>query len=288
MYTIYRHVFPNGKSYIGLTRTSVEKRWGDGKKYKTCPLVDRAIKKYGWENVEHQILRVISEKSNAEIWERFYVAWYRSNDLRYGYNILPGGDVSENAATDEMRKKLGNNKIGKHLTEEHKKSISNGVKKAFDRPESNGCLGEKASEETKSKMTDARKRWYKENEDFKSFQSEYMKKLWKTEEYRRKVSDGHKAHPRKSTKGIKLSDETKAKISAAQVGKWRGAKSPCSKPIVQLTKNGEFVARWESLGEAIRAGFSTHISKCCNHYPHYNSSGGFVWMYESEYNENVK
>ena len=287
MYTIYRHVFPSGKSYIGLTRSSVEKRWGGGNNYKGCRLVDRAIKKYGWENVKHQILRKVEDKALAEIWERFYVAWYRSDDPKYGYNILPGGDVSTNDATEEMRYKLGKGMRGKKHTEEQKQKIGESVRKKFSRPESNGCIGKKASEETRAKMTEAHKKWYQENEDYKRVQSEHMKELWQNEEYKKKVAEGHKAHPRRSTKGMKMSEETKAKISAAGIGRWRGSNSPCSIPIVQLTKDMVFVARWESAGEAQRAGIAStsNIGKCCKHRPHCHSAGGFVWLYESEYEE---
>ena len=31
---VYRHIFPNGKSYIGITHRAVEERWGkNGEKY---------------------------------------------------------------------------------------------------------------------------------------------------------------------------------------------------------------------------------------------------------------
>lgn len=224
MYTIYRHVFPNGKSYVGITRTSLNKRWGNGSKYKTCPLVDRAIKKYGWENVKHQILRMCETKEMAEVWERFYIAWYRSDDPQCGYNVLPGGDVSVNEPSDEMRYKLGSGNRGRPRTEEEKRKISEGVKKTFSRPESNGCFGKKASEETKRKMSEAHK------------------------------------------------------------GKTMSENSGLSKPVVQLTMDGEFVARYPCARDAHRAGMGhfVAISRCCLHQA--KQSGGYQWMFESEYN----
>lgn len=224
VYKIYKHTFPNGKCYVGLTRTRLTRRWGNGNGYKTCPLVDRAIKKYGWENVKHNILRECETKEMAEIWERFYIAWFKSNDPKYGYNILRGGDVSTNDATDEMRYKLGNGQRGKHHTEEQKKKISDGVKKAFSRPESNGCIGKKASEETKRKMSEAHK------------------------------------------------------------GKTMSTESGLSKPVIQLTMDGDFVARYACARDAYRAGFGHYvvIGKCCKHKAEH--SGGYRWVYESEHN----
>ena len=46
-YTVYKHIFPNDKIYIGITCNSPKTRWGNqGYGYKN-QLVGRAIKKYG-------------------------------------------------------------------------------------------------------------------------------------------------------------------------------------------------------------------------------------------------
>lgn len=34
MYKVYKHTFPNGKKYIGITKLTVENRWRSGKGYK--------------------------------------------------------------------------------------------------------------------------------------------------------------------------------------------------------------------------------------------------------------
>ena len=73
MYYIYCHTFPNGKRYVGITRTSPKRRWGDGRNYVTCPLVYRAIQKYGWGNVTHEIIDTAESKEDAENKERYYI-----------------------------------------------------------------------------------------------------------------------------------------------------------------------------------------------------------------------
>lgn len=55
-YTVYKHTSPNGKVYIGITKLSVERRWQEGKNYKTSNHFNNAIKKYGWDNIKHEIL----------------------------------------------------------------------------------------------------------------------------------------------------------------------------------------------------------------------------------------
>ena len=46
-YTVYMHISPSGKKYIGITGQSIERRWGNGTGYKNCISLNLAIKKYG-------------------------------------------------------------------------------------------------------------------------------------------------------------------------------------------------------------------------------------------------
>lgn len=283
MYTIYLHKFPNGKIYVGLTKTSLKRRWGEGKNYKSCVLLNRAIEKYGWESVEHGILDTAETKEDAEYKERIYIALFQSNDPSKGYNILSGGDVSKNIATDEMRYKLGNGNRGRHRTDEEKRKISNGVKKAFNRPESNGCIGKTATDETKKKMSNAHKEWYENNTDRIVEFSERMKKRWEDEEYRNKMLEVlSRGRKNQSPESFRWSEERKKKASESQTGKWVGEKSPCSKAVIQYTKDGEFVARYGSINEAGRAVGTTanNISKCCHGKPHHHTIAGYVWKFE--------
>ena len=93
MYSVYKHTFPNGKVYIGITSRDVKVRWGNGNNYKNCIAMDRAIKKYGWGNVKHDVLRTVDTKEEAERLEKLFIYKFGSNDERFGYNILAGGDA---------------------------------------------------------------------------------------------------------------------------------------------------------------------------------------------------
>ena len=46
-YTIYRHISPSGKVYVGITSKKPIVRWNNGNGYKRCVLFKRAILKYG-------------------------------------------------------------------------------------------------------------------------------------------------------------------------------------------------------------------------------------------------
>ncbi len=65
-FKVYKHTSPNGKVYIGITKQDVKQRWRDGNGYKTQPLFYRAIQKYGWDNITHEILFEGLDKSEAE------------------------------------------------------------------------------------------------------------------------------------------------------------------------------------------------------------------------------
>ena len=59
------HTFPNGKRYIGITKQELNARFDNGNGYKNNPM-KRAIKKYKWENVKHDLLFDNLTKEQAE------------------------------------------------------------------------------------------------------------------------------------------------------------------------------------------------------------------------------
>ena len=78
--------------------------------------------------------------------------------------------------------------------------------------------------------------------------------------------------------GKHLSDETKKKMSKANIGNhYRLDKG--TKPILQYTKDGEFIKEWTSAKEASRVlGINhCHITTCCK--GKLKSAYGFVWTY---------
>lgn len=92
-YKIYMHIFPNEKTYIGITGLSLDDRWkNNGSGYKGQPLVYRAINKYGWDNIKHIVLEDGLSQDEARMLERCYIYMYESNDRKCGYNIARGGD----------------------------------------------------------------------------------------------------------------------------------------------------------------------------------------------------
>lgn len=91
-YCVYEHLFPNGKRYIGITK-DVEQRWGfKGAQYSNQTKIANAINKYGWENIEHNIIKDGLSKNDAEKLEIELIKEFDS--INNGYNVAIGGNIA--------------------------------------------------------------------------------------------------------------------------------------------------------------------------------------------------
>lgn len=80
------------KHYIGITsRENPNDRWKDGFGY-YGQIFYSAIKKYGWDNFTHEILKENMSLSEALIAEQEAIKEYDSLVGHKGYNLSPGGD----------------------------------------------------------------------------------------------------------------------------------------------------------------------------------------------------
>lgn len=113
-YTIYMHISPSNKVYVGITSIKPEYRWNNGNGYKHNKHFWSAIQKYGWNNFRH----IIICENLAENWayklEQDFIRIYKSNDPNYGYNSSIGGEIISLGA----RYKRG------HFSESHRKALS--------------------------------------------------------------------------------------------------------------------------------------------------------------------
>lgn len=283
----------NNKSYIGITSRKPEERWGnDGSQYSKGrqDAFRSAIKKYGWDNFEHIVWEENISESKAKYLERLLIALFKTNCAKYhnpsyGYNLTDGGDGTNGYKhTDEAREKMSKAKLGTKpwntgmkmpeeyrlkLSEAHKgykmpqsqkDKISNNGKEFWASPENKKKIsgenhpnfGKHLSEETKKKIGNAH-RGRKHSEEFK-----------------KKLSEAHM--------GFIVSEETKKKISENNANK---------RQIVQLTLDGEYLQTYNSLKEAEKCTGVRYqqISACVRHIK--ISSGGFMWLYEDEYDPSI-
>lgn len=147
---------------MGIT-SDISRRWGNnGAEYlrKNSPL-SSAIKKYGWDGFDHDILASGLTLAEANAKEREFITKYRSNRNRYGtafgYNQTDGGDGTKGLSrygeansfygkqhSDSTRAKLSAANLGKFIgeksarygvtvTDEQRKQISNSLKNWYAR-----------------------------------------------------------------------------------------------------------------------------------------------------------
>lgn len=121
MYKIYIHINKvNNKKYVGQTKQDCCHRWWNGEGYKPqkngMSHFYNAIKKYGWDNFEHKILKNNLTKQEADYWEKFYIKQWDLTNSNKGYNKTDGGqDGKPNLETrNKMRKKHPNISGGKN------------------------------------------------------------------------------------------------------------------------------------------------------------------------------
>ena len=176
IYTVYQHKNKlNNKVYIGITNRCPEERWGkNGSKYKTSPHFYSAIKKYGWDNFEHNILYSGVTKEEACNKEQELIKLFRSMNREYGYNSTSGGEIfilSEEARRKKSESMKGNkNGLGKKCSPEKAKKISLAQK------------GRKLTEEHKTKLSQSAKLRHTKCSDLKREilrnNYPYMKKVY--------------------------------------------------------------------------------------------------------------
>ena len=96
---IYKYTFQNGKVYIGQTihpraRKTQHFCKSTGQRHVSFW---RAYEKYGFP--DYEIIEVIEKETREELCdtlnerEQYYIAFYKSNNKRYGYNLTSGGKV---------------------------------------------------------------------------------------------------------------------------------------------------------------------------------------------------
>ena len=201
---VYVHVCPNGKRYVGCTTYKPEYRWGrNGEGYKG-QLFGKAVRKYGWSSITHEVFQVESEEEMYRK-EIELISFYHSNDPEYGYNCSTGGEKGALGCkhSEESRKKMSEALKGKSklFSEDHKRHIAEASKKRWLDPE----YREKISKALKGKSKPF-------SEEHKRHIAASAKKRANDPENRRKMSEARKGKP-KPRISIKLPDGTIVEIT---------------------------------------------------------------------------
>lgn len=174
------HIAPNNKRYIGITSKDLDERFGSNGCLYRNQIFGRAIKKYGWDKIEHIIIAQNLTKDEAKKLEIELIAKYDTTNPKCGYNRSIGGDVPVI--------------LGQHHSEETKKKISRSNK------------GKEISLDTRKRISDTVKLLWQTNE-------------YREKQNNKIVSDISKKRMSESHKGKIFSDEHKEKIRLGNLGK---------------------------------------------------------------------
>lgn len=125
-YKIYLHITPSGNIYIGQTKDEPKIRFGsNGSNYKTQPFY-RAVKKYGWSNIQHIIL---FDNLDSDYANQFEIGLIESfSKYCKLYNAKKGGDGG-GTHSEESKRKMSIAKKGKRVSiaTEFKKGHNKGI-----------------------------------------------------------------------------------------------------------------------------------------------------------------
>ena len=182
-YTVYMHISPSGKRYIGITSQKTKKRWQNGKGYIGNQHFTNAIEKYGWDNFKHIIIAKGLSEEEAKWLEIELIREWDSTNPSKGYNISLGGEGTNGLCGEKHPM------YGKHHTEESiKKNRQSHLNKTL-------------SEETKKKMSEAHKGKIL-SEETKRKISENRNGMHFSEEHKRKISESKKGKNNPCSKSV--------------------------------------------------------------------------------------
>lgn len=265
---MYKHTSPSNKVYIGITSQTPSLRWRNGKGYKS-QIFNKAIEKYGWDNITHEVLYENLTYEEACEKEKMLIEQYKSNDKRYGYNITSGGDGTIGVVSvwkgkhlpKETCKKISESNKGRIPTLESRKRMSEAQKALVNSPDYiNPMQGKSHSEHTKQLISDCHK--------------------GKT------LSDEHKKKLSEVGKGRIVSKETREKLSKAAYDRFSvPSNNPKAKKVDMFDRELNYIKSFSTMLEAsIETGIcKENISRCCRGGA--KTAGGYIWRYADEKGE---
>lgn len=128
IYCIYNKV--NNKRYVGQTKQGYRKRFVQHLCASSgCPLLKKAVKKYGKFNFESELLDIAYDQETANLKEKMWIKLLKTYDFENGYNLSMGGKIgSFNKETlqkmSESHKGIKNHFYGKTHSEQAKQKMS--------------------------------------------------------------------------------------------------------------------------------------------------------------------
>ena len=249
LYSVYMHITPSDKRYIGITSSTVDARWRGGSGYSYNTHFYSAIQKYGWNNIQHIVLAESVTKERAIEMEIALISDYDTTNPLFGYNITVGGN------TNVPLNGVKNGMYGRTHTPEARSRISDKAKIRFSSKENHPMYGKPKSQDTKDKIRATNTgKWAGEKNYF------YGK---------------HFCGEQSPSYGKHKSEETKDKLRASHLGIILGSSAYNARRIRNIETGEEFGCA-NDINR--KYGFdNSAIGKCCK--GQQKSAYGFHWEY---------
>ena len=203
---IYMLTSPSGKSYIGKT-VNLKKRMNEHKHVDSCPILKKAIDKYGFENFKLTILFDDVPQRDLNALERHSI-WLWNTYAPNGYNASLGGEGNTGLVhTDETKKQIADTMTGKMVGENHpmygKKHTEESLALMSEATsgENNGFFGKTHTDEARELQSKARQEYWanltpEEREDLNKKNKETQLERWAdaSDETRKEFADRTKSY----------------------------------------------------------------------------------------------
>lgn len=217
-WSVYIHTTPSNKKYIGITSKSPKARWKNGNGYRNNNHFTNAIKKYGWDNIAHEVVANNLTEKEAMDMEKRFIKEYDTMNPDKGYNRTSGGEVGKKLSPElieaqrRLAKKMWENEDFKKKMSELSKSRVGDKNPNYGNHKlagkNNPNYGKKMSDKTKKKIKDSKK----------NLSDETRRKLSIAAKSR--MTPEFKEYLRQIHIGMKHSTESRKKMSVSQKNRW--------------------------------------------------------------------
>lgn len=249
-----------GKMYIGQTKRELDRRilgHLSSAKNGSNFLIHKAINKYGFENFYIEEFEIIECETPEDLindlntLEEFYIEYY--NTFGKGYNMNKGGD---NVTFNKEKWLASMEKLWDDP--DFRAKLSRGAKKRF------------SSQVEREKQSKRISQYYKDHPEIKEIFSKNSKNYFNNIENRKKQSEAAKIQW--------ANDDGKLRAGLGKAQK--KAREAHKKPVIQYSKDGEFISEFSSVKDAFDQTKIHNISSCCKGKLNHRTAGGYIWKYK--------
>lgn len=283
-YTLYCHTNKtNGKKYVGITIQTLNQRWRQGKGYGKTSAIYKAIKHYGWDGFDHDVLLDGLSYDEACEAEKSFIKELNAL-VPNGYNLELGGN-SKKQCSEETKRKMSEARKGikQNISEEERKRRSERMKNNC--PMHDPILKQKCLENRRAVgygLTEAARKRISEKAIERLNTPEWQERLRiqntgeRNPMFGKHCSEESKKLLREAHLGKKHSEESRQKMRMNH-GDCSGENNYNSRPVLQYTLDGTLVAEYDSISSARKAIAHGDVEAALRGKA--KTAGGYKWEY---------